>query len=100
MRGHRGEDRFTGRIEWDATRRLTLNVQAALGRDLYETPVVNPHGLLLKRRDVFTFPSIGFLYAFARLRGGADIGYVRRTSNFDVNLDRGIRVLFRLSFTP
>jgi len=93
-------DRLSGGLSWDATRRLTLNAQAALGRDLYETPVLNPHLLLLKRRDVFTFPSVGFLYAFARLRGGADIGYVRRTSNFDVNLDRGIRILFRLSFTP
>jgi hypothetical protein len=70
-----------------------------LGRDLYETPTIGPHGFL-KRRDVFTFPSIGFTYGLARLRAGADIGYVRRTSNFDVNLDRGIRILFRLSFTP
>jgi hypothetical protein len=93
-------DRISGGLSWDATRRLTLNAQAALGRDLYETPVLNPHNLLLKRRDVFTFPSVGFLYAFARLRGGADIGYVRRTSNFDANLDHGIRILFRLSFTP
>jgi hypothetical protein len=92
-------DRLTGGFTWDATRRLTLNAQASLGRDLYETPVLGPHGFI-KRRDVFTFPSIGFLYAFARLRGGADIGYVRRTSNFDVNLDHGIRILFRLSFTP
>ena len=93
-------DRVSGILSWDATRRLTINAQASLGRDLYDTPVVNPHGLLLKRRDVFTFPSVGFLYAFARLRGGADIGYVRRTSNFDANLDHGIRILFRLSFTP
>jgi hypothetical protein len=92
-------DRLTAAVAWDATRRLTLSAQAALGRDLYETPVLGPHGFL-KRRDVFTFPSIGFLYGFSRLRGGADIGYVRRTSNFDVNLDRGIRILFRLSFTP
>jgi hypothetical protein len=92
-------DRFSASVMWDATRRLTLTAQAALGRDLYDTPVVGPHGFL-KRRDVFTFPSVGFVYAFARLRGGADIGYVRRTSNFDVNLDHGMRILFRLSFTP
>ncbi len=92
-------DRFSTRLAWDATRRLELNAQAALGRDLYETPVAGPHGFL-KRRDVFTFPSIGFVYAFARLRGGLDIGYVRRTSNFDVNLDHGMRILFRLSLTP
>jgi hypothetical protein len=92
-------DRFSGLLAWEATRRLTLTAQAALGRDLYDTPVTGPHGFL-KRRDVFTFPSVGFTYGFARLRGGADIGYVRRTSNFDVNLDRGIRVLVRLSFTP
>jgi len=92
-------DRFSAALAWDATRRLQLTLQAALGRDLYETPVLGPHGFL-KRRDVFTFPSIGFTYGFARLRGGFDIGYVRRTSNFDVNLDRGIRILFRLSFTP
>jgi len=92
-------DRFSTSLAWDATRRLTLTAQASLGRDLYQTPVEGPHGFL-KRRDVFTFPSIGFTYGFARLRGGADIGYVRRTSNFDVNLDKGIRILFRLSFTP
>jgi hypothetical protein len=92
-------DRLSGSLAWEATRRLTLNVQASLGRDLYDTPVLGPHGFL-KRKDVFTFPSIGFTYGFARLRGGADIGYVRRTSNFDVNLDSGIRILYRLSFTP
>ncbi|MEA2236576.1 MAG: putative beta-barrel porin 2 [Thermoanaerobaculia bacterium] len=92
-------DRVSGLWSWEATRRLTINLQAAYGRDLYETPVAGPHGFL-KRKDVFTFPSIGFTYGFARLRGGADIGYVRRTSNFDVNVDSGIRILYRLSFTP
>jgi hypothetical protein len=92
-------DRVSARLAWDATRRLTLNAQYALGRDLYDVPVNGPHGFL-KRRDVFSFPSIGFTYAFARLLGGLDIGYVNRTSNFDLNEDKGIRVLFRLAFTP
>jgi hypothetical protein len=92
-------DRLTSRVAWDATRRLTLNVQYAIGRDLYDVPVSGPHGFL-KRRDVFSFPSIGFTYAFAHLLGGLDLGYVSRTSNFDLNVDKGIRVLFRLSFTP
>lgn len=92
-------DRFSAGLTWDATRRLTLTVQDAIGRDLYETPVNGPHGFL-KRRDQFSFPSIGFIYAFARLRGGLDLGYVNRTSNFDVNLDHGMRLLFRLSLTP
>ncbi len=92
-------DRLNAALAWDATRRLTITLQDAYGRDLYETPVQGPHGFL-KRRDVFTFPSIGFTYGLARLRGGVDIGYVNRTSNFDANLDHGIRLLFRLSFTP
>jgi hypothetical protein len=92
-------DRLTSALAWDATRRLTLTLQYALGRDLYEVPVVGPHGFL-KRRDVFSFPSIGFTYALAHLRGGLDVGYVDRTSNFDINQDKGIRVLFRLSLTP
>ena len=92
-------DRLSAGLAWNATRRLTLSLQGSLGRDLYETPVNGPHGFL-KRRDVFSFPSIGFTYGFARFRGGFDIGYVNRTSNFDVNLDHGIRLLFRLSFTP
>jgi hypothetical protein len=92
-------DRLSAGLSWDATRRLTILLQDSIGRDLYETPVSGPHGFL-KRRDVFSFPSIGFTYGFARLRAGADIGYVRRTSNFDINLDHGIRLLFRLSFTP
>jgi hypothetical protein len=92
-------DRFSAGLAWDATRRLTINLQVAIGRDLYDVAVIGPHGFL-KRRDVFSFPSIGFTYGFARLRGGLDIGYVNRTSNFDINVDHGIRVLFRLSFTP
>jgi hypothetical protein len=92
-------DRFSAGLSWDATRRLTINLQVAIGRDLYDVAVIGPHGFL-KRRDVFSFPSIGFTYGFARLRGGLDIGYVNRTSNFDINVDHGIRVLFRLSFTP
>jgi hypothetical protein len=92
-------DRLNARLVWEATRRLELTAQDAYGRDLYDTPLSGPHGFL-KRRDVFTFPSVGFTYTFARLRAGADIGYVRRTSNFDVNLDHGIRILFRLSLTP
>jgi len=92
-------DRLSGNVAWDATRRLTLVLQAAIGRDLYETPVNGPHGFL-KRRDQFSFPSIGFTYGFAHLRAGLDVGYVDRTSNFDVNVDHGIRTLFRLSFTP
>jgi len=92
-------DRFSAGLAWDATRRLQLTLQGAIGRDLYETPVSGPHGFL-KRRDQFSFPSIGFTYGFARLRGGMDVGYVNRTSNFDVNLDHGMRLLFRLSLTP
>ncbi|MEA2329435.1 MAG: hypothetical protein QOE68_4394 [Thermoanaerobaculia bacterium] len=92
-------DRFSAGFAWDVTRRLQLTLQDSIGRDLYETPVLGPHGFL-KRKDQFSFPSIGFTYGFARLRGGLDIGYVRRTSNFDENLDDGIRILFRLSFTP
>ncbi|HEV7427648.1 MAG TPA: hypothetical protein VGQ46_14890 [Thermoanaerobaculia bacterium] len=92
-------DRFSAGFGWDVTRRLQLTLQDAIGRDLYDVPVQGPHGFL-KRRDNFSFPSIGFTYSFARLRGGLDIGYVRRTSNFDENIDNGIRVLFRLSFTP
>lgn len=92
-------DRFNTSLVYDLTRRLTLQAQVAIGRDLYDTPVNGPHGFL-KRRDEFSFPSVGFTYGFARLRGGLDIGYVRRTSNFDVNLDHGMRLLFRLSLTP
>jgi hypothetical protein len=92
-------DRFSAALAWNVTRRLELTLQDSIGRDLYETPVLGPHGFL-KRRDQFSFPSVGFTYGFSRLRGGLDVGYVRRTSNFDENLDDGIRVLFRLSFTP
>lgn len=92
-------DRFDASLVWEPTRHLELTVRDAIGRDLYDTPLDGPHGFL-RRRDVFTFPSVGFTYTFARLRAGADIGYVRRTSNFDANLDHGIRILFRLSLTP
>jgi hypothetical protein len=92
-------DRLSTGLAWNTTRRLTLTAQYAIGRDLYDVPVLGPNGFL-KRRDIFSFPSIGFTYGFARLRAGLDVGYVNRTSNFDLNEDKGIRVLFRLSFTP
>jgi len=62
-------------------------------------PVNGPHGFL-KRRDVFSFPSIGFTYGIARMRGGLDIGYVDRTSNFGINEEKRNTSTVRLSFTP
>jgi hypothetical protein len=88
-------DRFSVGTEWDVTRRLQLTAQSSIGQDLYDTPVNG-----LKRKDRFSFTSVGWTYGLARLRGGFDIGYVKRTSNFNVNLDDGIRLLLRLSFTP
>jgi hypothetical protein len=93
-------DRFSAGVAWDVTRRLQLTAQDAIGRDGYDTAVVANDGFLRKRNDRFTFPSVGFTYGFARLRGGLDFGYVNRTSNFHFNEDHGLRILLRLSFTP
>ena len=93
-------DRFSAGLAWDATRRLQLTLQDAIGSDSYDTAARGPGGLLLKRHDRFSFPSVGFTYGFARLRGGFDVGYVDRTSNFHINEDQGMRILLRLSFTP
>jgi len=32
-------DRLSSSLAWDATRRLTITVQYAIGRDLYDVPV-------------------------------------------------------------
>lgn len=92
-------DRFSVGSEWDVTRRLQLTAQSSIGRDLYDTPVAGPHGIV-RRRDNFSFTSVGWTYGLARLRFGFDVGYVSRKSNFDVNLDRGTKILLRLSYTP
>jgi hypothetical protein len=94
-------DRVGATIEYDMTRHITLDANATLGQDRYETPIFNTvtsHSDL--RVDKISWISTGFTYGRRRFRGGFDVGYVTRTSNFHFDEQHGIRVVVRLSITP
>jgi hypothetical protein len=94
-------DRATARIDYLATRRLTLRAYDTAGVDRYEIPTLSaPGGIFVRRRDNMNFIAVGWEYAFTRLRGGFDIGYYKRTSNVAVETEDGIRGILHLSFTP
>jgi hypothetical protein len=89
-------DRVQATAEYAASRRITLRVISQEGRDIYSTPVEN-----VRRRDLYTFNGVGWMYTLRRLRGGFDVGYFHRTTNAPgLEPEHGIRVLLHLSFTP
>ncbi|HYM62866.1 MAG TPA: outer membrane beta-barrel protein [Thermoanaerobaculia bacterium] len=95
------EDRVQASINHNATRSLSLRLSTQIGRDLYDVPAPDQNFIFRKRRDDISFTSVGWVYTFAnRLRGGFDIGYYQRKSNFDVTSQNGIRGILHLSFTP
>jgi hypothetical protein len=94
-------DRVGAAMEYELTRHITLDANATLGQDRYDTPVFNPttsHADL--RVDKISWISTGFTYGRRRFRGGLDVGYVTRTSNFHFDEQNGIRLVVRLSITP
>jgi hypothetical protein len=101
-------DRFGFTTELDATRHLTLSATGTIGTDSYETPAVfvppgSPIGTIgyaRVRHDQMRWVAVGWTYGLRRMRGGFDVGYVKRTSNFKVDEQNGIRVIVRLSLTP
>jgi hypothetical protein len=94
-------DRAAFTTQLDVTRHLTLDASGTVGEDLYQTPVAPTFGgPTLLRRDKIQWVAVGWTYGLRRIRGGFDVGYVRRTSNFKVDQQNGIRVIIRLSLTP
>ena len=81
------------------TKRLSLNAGYTLVRDTYDVPTPGAKGgLIARRRDRITVPSVGWTYTTGRwLSGGFDVGYLTRTSNFPIQEVEGIRVILRLS---
>lgn len=100
-------DRIGFTSELEMTRHLTLDATGTLGWDRYETPATfapDPSkptvGYPLLRRDQMRWVAVGWTYGLRRMRGGFDVGYVTRSSNFKVDEQSGIRVIVRLSLTP
>lgn len=96
-------DRVGVTTEFEVTRHLSLDATATLGWDRYEVAAIPPlePGLgPTLRRDQIRWTAVGWTYGLRRFRGGFDVGYVSRTSNFKLDEQDGIRVVFRLSLTP
>jgi len=94
-------DRASLALERQATRRLTLRFSSTLGRDVYPIATINPVDIQLARRhDEFSWTAIGWRYAMRHARGGFDIGYYQRRSNFDIDEQSGIRLAIALSLSP
>lgn len=82
-------------LDYQATRRLQLNMRTAYERDEYDTPVNG-----LDRRDDVSFSSVGFTYGVLRARLGMDVGWYERDTTAFGDVDSGIRYVFRLSLVP
>ena len=94
-------DRAALALERQATRRLTLRFSSTVGRDTYPVATISPiNGVFDRRVDEFTFTAIGWRYAMRHARGGFDIGYYQRRSNFDIDEQSGIRLAIALSLSP
>lgn len=81
--------------DYAATRRLTLRAGITAEQDVFETPVEGR-----KRKDTFSFSSVGFSYGLNRLRTGLDVGWYERDSTAFGDEDSGIRYVLHLSYTP
>lgn len=94
-------DRGTISLDRQATRRLTLRLSSTIGRDRYPVTVFDPQlGIFGRRNDEFSFTAIGWRYTMRHARGGFDIGYYQRRSNFGIDEQSGIRLAIALSLSP
>ena len=94
-------DRALFAVERQATRRLSLRFSSTVGRDIYPVDTLNPvNALFERRRDEFSFTAIGWRYTMRHIRGGFDIGYYQRRSNFEIDEQNGIRLGIALSLSP
>lgn len=93
-------DRAAAGVTYVATRRLTLNLTSSAFINRYPLAERDPLGVFHRRQDTTTFNSVGWLYTLRHVRGGFDVGYYERTSNFHIDENNGIRVVVHLSLTP
>jgi hypothetical protein len=93
-------DHGSAGVTYIATRRLSLNTGLAVTKNSYPVATFDRFGIFHRRVDTAIFPSVGWLYSRRRFSGGFDVGWYKRTSNFDVDETDGIRVILHLSFTP
>jgi len=94
-------DRAMLSLDRQATRRLTLRFSSTVGRDAYPIATLNPKSATFERRnDQFSFTAIGWRYTMRHVRGGFDIGYYQRKSNFAIDEESGIRLAIALSLSP
>ena len=84
-----------------ATRRLAFTAGSTYMIDRYDVPtLMNDYRTIGRRRDHFSFTSVGWRYTIRRFIGGFDVGYYDRYSNFDPNNQHGIRLVLHLSLVP
>lgn len=94
-------DRALFAIDRQATRRLSLRFSSTIGRDTYPSATLNPaNAMFERRRDEFSFTAVGWRYTMRHIRGGFDIGYYQRRSNFQIDEQNGIRLAIALSLNP
>lgn len=94
-------DRGNIGLERQASRRLTLRFFSSVGRDLYPALTFNPlNATFARRNDEFSYTGIGWRYTMRHARGGFDIGYYQRKSNFGIDEQSGIRLAIALSLSP
>jgi hypothetical protein len=94
-------DRALFALDRQATRRLSLRVSSTVGRDVYPAATFNPASAFFeRRRDEFSFTAIGWRYTLRHVKGGFDIGYYQRRSNFGIDEQNGIRLGIALSLSP
>jgi len=94
-------DRAAVVLDRQATRRLTLRFSSTYGIDRYPVATLNPSNVSLeRRRDQFSFTAVGWRYTMRHARGGFDVGYYQRRSNFGIDEENGIRLAIALSLSP
>jgi hypothetical protein len=84
----------SGKIDYDATRRLMLHTGSAWQRDDFARTYLGQD-----REDTISFTWVGFTYNMRRLQAGVDAGWYERKSTIGIDEDSGIRWVLRLSYT-
>ena len=88
-------------LAYAATRRLAFTAGSTYAVDHYMIPTFeNNFQGIARRRDHFSFTSVGWRYTVRRFSGGFDVGYYERVSNFDPSRQHGIRLVLHLSLVP
>ena len=94
-------DQANVNASYAATRHLAFTAGTTYAVDRYDVPtLMNDYRTIGRRRDHFSFTSVGWRYNVRRFTGGFDVGYYDRYSNFDPVTQHGIRLVLHLSLVP